>query len=121
VPFGTYVEAHDDPVVTNDSKPRTTPEVALGPTGNAQGTYKFLSLTTGQKIKRREWTEYLAVPNSVIKRVEQLAARDGRYGNLSFANRNGNLFAWNDDVDKEYNQMLVQRANPHPDIPGELP
>jgi hypothetical protein len=57
----------------------------------------------------------------VIKRVEQLAARDGRYGNLSFANRNGNLFAWNDEVDKEYDQMLVQRANPHPDIPGELP
>ena len=57
MPFGTYVEAHDDPMVTNDSKPRTTPEIALGPTGNAQGTYKFLSLTTGQKIKRREWTK----------------------------------------------------------------
>jgi hypothetical protein len=121
VPFGTYVEAHDDPIVTNDSKPRTTPAIALRPTGNAQGTHKFLSLTTGKKIKRRFWTEYPAVPDSVIKKVEQLAARDGRYGNLSFANRNGDLFAWNDEVDEEYDQMLVDRSNPHPDLPAELP
>jgi hypothetical protein len=94
-------------MITNDSNPRTMPAIALEPTGNAQGTYKFLSLTTGQKIKRREWTEYPAVPDSVIKRVEQLAAQDGRYGNLSFANRNGDLFAWNDEVDAEYDQMLI--------------
>jgi hypothetical protein len=118
VPFGTYVEAHDDPMITNDSNPPTTPAIAIGPTGSVQGTYKFLSLTTGQKIKRREWTEYPAVLDSVIKRVEQLAARDGQYSNLSFANQNGDLFAWNDEVDAEYDQMLVERANLHPDIPG---
>lgn len=121
VPFGTYVKAHDDSIITNDSRPRTTPAIALGPTGNAQGTYKFLSLMTGKKIKRRFWTEYPAMPDSVIKKVDQLAAKDGHYGNLSFANRNGDLFAWNDEVDEEYDQMLVERSNPHPDIPAELP
>ncbi|KAL7509413.1 hypothetical protein ACHAXN_008345, partial [Cyclotella atomus] len=121
VPFGTYSEAHNDPITTNDARPRTTSAIALGPTGNAQGTYKFLSLTTGKKIKRRFWTEYPAVPDSVIKKVEQLAAKDGRYGNLSFANRNGDLFAWNNEVDEEHDQMLVEQSNPHPDIPAELP
>jgi hypothetical protein len=122
LPFWAYVEAHDDPTITNDSRPRTpTPAIALGPTGNAQGTYKFLSLTTGKKIKQQEWTEYPAVPDSIIKKVQQLAARDNRYGNLSFANRHGDLFGWNDEVDKEYDQMLVERTNPHPDLPAELP
>lgn len=46
IPFGTYVETHDDPIITIDSKPSTTPASVLGPTGNALGTYKFLSLTT---------------------------------------------------------------------------
>ena len=51
--FGAYVETHDHPDKTNDSRPRTTPAIALGPTGNAQGTYKFYNLKTGKKIKRR--------------------------------------------------------------------
>lgn len=51
LPFGTYVKAHDHPDKTNDLNPRTTPSIAMGPTGNSQGTYKFYSLITGKKIK----------------------------------------------------------------------
>ncbi|KAL7485324.1 hypothetical protein ACHAW6_010934 [Cyclotella cf. meneghiniana] len=56
LPFGEYVEANDHPAITNDSMPRTTPAISMGPTGNSQGTYKFYSLITGKKIKRRKWT-----------------------------------------------------------------
>jgi hypothetical protein len=43
-PFGTYCEVHDDPTRTNTMATRSTPATVLGPTGNLQGTYKFLNL-----------------------------------------------------------------------------
>lgn len=48
VPFRTYCEVHDNPTIANDSRSRTTPAITLGPTGNSQGTHKFLSLVTGK-------------------------------------------------------------------------
>jgi hypothetical protein len=45
-PFGTYCEVHDDPTCTNIMATCFTPAIVLGPTGNLQGTYKFLSLAT---------------------------------------------------------------------------
>ncbi len=57
-PFGSYCEAHDEPLPTNNMVLRSTPSIVLGPTGNLQGTYKIFSLTTGKKIKRRQLTRY---------------------------------------------------------------
>jgi hypothetical protein len=121
LPFGAYVEAHDHPDITNDNRPRTTPAISLGPTGNAQGTYKFYNLKTGKKIKRGKWTR-LPVPDSVIKTVEWHAARDGLIGNLAFANRHGDVFSWNDDVDNEHGEgLVVDEIAPFPEIPAEFP
>ncbi len=39
--FGSYCEAHDEPVPTNTMVTHSTPAIVLGPTGNLQGTYKF--------------------------------------------------------------------------------
>jgi hypothetical protein len=121
VPFGSYCEVHDDPTTTNDSSSRTTPAIALGPTGNAQGTYKFFSLATGKKIKRRTWTR-LPMPNSIIAKIHRYASRDGNLGNLAFANRHGDLFAWNEDVDNDMGEnLVVEEPSPFPDIPAEFP
>ncbi len=49
-PFGAYCEAHDENTPTNDMTTHGTPAICLGPTGNFQGTYTFLSLVTGQVI-----------------------------------------------------------------------
>ena len=38
--LGSYVEAHDDIVVTNTQHIRTFPEIYFIPTGNIQGTLK---------------------------------------------------------------------------------
>ena len=51
-PFGMYCEVHDDPAPTNTMVTRSTPVIVLGPTGNLQGTYKFLNLATGKKVKQ---------------------------------------------------------------------
>jgi hypothetical protein len=68
-PFGAYCEAHEETNMTT----RGCPSICLGPTGNIQGTYNFLSLISGLLIKRRHFDE-LPIPNAVIKRVELLAA-----------------------------------------------
>ena len=66
--FGSYVQVHDEPSLTNSSNTRTIGAITLGPTGNLQGGYKFLNLRTGKKITRRNWT-HLPMPIEVIERV----------------------------------------------------
>ena len=56
LPFGSYVQVHDEPSPTNSPTARTVGAITLGPTGNLQGGYKFLNLRTGKKITRRNWT-----------------------------------------------------------------
>ena len=63
--FGKYAEVHDEPTPTNGMKSRTRPCVALGPTGNLQGTYKFMDINTGMKLKKRSWT-CIPMPDLVI-------------------------------------------------------
>ena len=72
--FGSYVQTHKE-TDNNTDKVRTLDAICLGPTGNSQGTYKFLNLSTGKQIHRRKWTE-LPVPDWVIKRVNELGRCD---------------------------------------------
>jgi hypothetical protein len=57
---------------------RMTGAVSLGSTGNAQGTYRFLSLRTGQIVVRWAWTE-LPVPRDVVDRLNELALNEPEY------------------------------------------
>jgi len=68
-PFGSYCEMHIDPDITNTLEPRTNRAICMGPTGNLQGSYKFLSLATGKKVTLRKFTE-MTVTDRVIKKVE---------------------------------------------------
>jgi hypothetical protein len=71
IPFGAYAQVHDDQNVTNTMASRTTGAISLGSTGNIQGTYRFMSLRTGDIIVRRTWTE-LPIPSEVIDRMTEL-------------------------------------------------
>jgi len=119
--FGSYCEVHDNPVPTNSMISRTTPAIVLGPTGNLQGTYKIFSLTTGKKIKRRNFSPY-PMPDTVIARVEQYGKENALSGIFDFAGRNRVLFEWNDEVDEcpegilEEDDVLL-----YPSIAAELP
>ena len=73
-PFGAYCETHEDNKPTNSMKSRGLPTICLGPTGNIQGTYHFLNLSSGLVIKRCYFDE-LPAPDSVINRVNSLAGK----------------------------------------------
>jgi hypothetical protein len=77
----------------------STPAIVLGPTGNLQGTYKFLSLATGKKVKRCAFAPY-PMPDSVIKKVKVHGMSTALPGIFDFADRNAILFEWNEEVDE---------------------
>jgi hypothetical protein len=91
----------------------------MGPMGNLQGSYKFLSLATGKKITRRKFTE-MPVIEAVIKQVKEMAVKDGAVKGISFKDRKGVEYEF--DNDKQY-KMLVEpdKPAPFPDIPAEAP
>jgi hypothetical protein len=84
---GSYVQPHEKH--DNTMRTRTIGAIALRPNGNAQGGYYFLSLSTGRRIDRQNWTE-LPMPADVIERVHALARRDKAATGLNFAWRDGN-------------------------------
>ncbi len=97
--FGSYAQVHDDH--DNTMATRTTGAIAMRPTGNVQGGYYFMSLTTGLRLTRNHWT-VLPMPQEVIDRVHNLARRARANRNLLFADRNGDaLLLDNDDSDDD--------------------
>jgi hypothetical protein len=97
--FGTYVQTHEEH--DNSMATRTTGAIALRPTGNEQGGYYFMSLTTGRVLNRNHWTA-LPMPGEVIDRVHALARRTsaGAPG-LAFLDRDGNPLVDPDDDDSD--------------------
>ena len=91
----------------------------MGPMGNLQGSYKFLSLATGKKVTQKKFTK-MSVTEVVIKQVEEMAVRDGAVKGINFKDRKGVEYKF--DNDKEY-EMLVEpnKPAPFPDIPAEAP
>lgn len=71
--FGTYVQTHEK--TDSTLKARTTGAIALRPSGNAQGGYYFLSLSTGRRIAWYRWT-VLPMPNEAIEALQRLAGGD---------------------------------------------
>ena len=120
-PFGAYVQTHEE--TDNDTdRPRTLDAICLGPTGNTQGTYKFLNLSTGRRIYRRKWTE-LPAPDWVIKRVNELGKKDKMEQLWVFRNRNKEPIADEDtdnntiddgiiasDITEEAQQQLIDEG-----------
>jgi hypothetical protein len=93
--FGTYVQTHEEH--DNSMLPRTTGAIALRPTGNDQGGYYFLSLSTGRRLNRNHWTA-LPMPAEVVDRVHTLARRSRSVRGIEFFDRNGNPLA-DEDID----------------------
>jgi hypothetical protein len=90
IPFGAYAEVHEDINKTNTIDERTQPAICLGPTANFQGSYTFMSLRTGKRITRKQFTE-LPMPDSVIKRVKAMALKEKQDKNITFSDQSGNI------------------------------
>lgn len=83
--FGEYVQTHEQH--DNSMAPRTIGALALRPTGNAQGNYYFMSLSTGHVINRVHATS-LPMPDDVIDRVHAFARQQQANPGLVFTDRN---------------------------------
>jgi hypothetical protein len=82
-PFRAYCKMHTDPDITDTMEPSTKWGICMQPTGNLQGSYKFMSLTTGKKIARRKFTEML-MTEAVIKQIKKWAMKDRAQNGLTF-------------------------------------
>ena len=74
---GSYCEVHDEPNPTNTTVSRTHEGIALGPTGNLQGSVKFYCLNTGQVLKRQDFTE-IPMPTAVIAKVDKIGKKENQ-------------------------------------------
>ena len=119
-PFGAYCETHEDNTPTNSMKTRGLPTICLGPTGNIQGTYNFLNLSSGLVIKRRDFDE-LPIPDSIIKKVNTLAGKKSISSHLIFTDRNQVPFDWLDNTEAAYDGLDPTPVAHFPDIPAEMP
>jgi hypothetical protein len=100
IEFGVYAQVYEDSGPTNTVRARTTGVIALTPTGNAQGGYYFLSLTTGRKLSRQQWDE-LPMPDGVIATVERIAQTD----NQPLVGHGAPLFEWSPGVPIEDDEL----------------
>jgi hypothetical protein len=72
IPFGGYAQVYVDSLQGNSvMRSRSVGVISLGPTGNIQVTYKFMSLLTGRLIKAFSFTP-LPMPEEVIMQVERM-------------------------------------------------
>ena len=69
---GQYCLVHEDDMQTNTMEPRASRAIAIGPTNNLQGSYRFLMLDSARIVTRRSW-DVMNVTVDVIKRVHELA------------------------------------------------
>jgi hypothetical protein len=115
-PFGAYCKAHKENNPTNSMLTRGTPSICLGPTGNLQGSYHFLSLMTGKLIKCRHFTE-IPIPQAVINRVAHFA-KNSPSPDLIFTNRHCQPYDW---LDTEIIGSDTPPMAPYPDIPDNMP
>jgi hypothetical protein len=117
--FGSYVQTHE--AHNNNMNPRTIGAICLGPKGNIQGGHNFMSLSTGERIRRRQWTP-LPMPEEVIERVHKLAQR-APYG-LTFDNDKGDIsevdgYSINGDDGDDYEHMNPFNFNNNQNINEE--
>ena len=68
---------HQERQITNSNEARSVGAIALYPSGNAQHTWHFMSLNTGKRLHRRDWTP-LPMSEENITRVHALAGKEGR-------------------------------------------
>ena len=119
--FGSYVQASNDVFITNTMKLRTHGCVALGTSGNWQGSTKFFDIETAKVVTRRV-VKVVLYPDRVIKRVNDLGKTphgEKHSDGLEFLNRHKQPFDWETE---ELNEKLPEVEEPiYPDIMAEVP
>ena len=111
VAFGDYCQctvANTD----HSMNPRTEDCIAYLPSGNRQGSVKMFNLATA-KIVLRDNFKVLPMPDSAIQRLNQLAAKDGRYPTKGM--QVYNELQYMHSVDKSMMPRFMPLRPPNPD------
>ena len=112
--FGSYVQLLDRSANTICS--RTIGAIALNPTGDDTGTYRFMSLKTGQVLTKGpgSWTE-VPITDIAIARVEALAKHEGQPlvqdSNLLVEWRPNQPFDEDDEYDEDYEPSVMDNED----------
>ena len=111
--FGAYIEASTGAIVTNDQTPRTHGCIALGPSGNLQGSVKCFDIKTGKVMIRRTF-DTLPMPDRVLKLVNiwgKNSKNKAHKNKLEFLDRMGEKFDWDnkdlDDTKEKLSKSLI--------------
>ena len=96
--FGEYTQTHEEH--NNSMNPRTVGAIALRPVGNGQGSFYFMSITTG-RVLNRQHTTALPMPDKVIDKIHRIARQQKNNPGLIFADWNLNPDEYDDDEDDE--------------------
>ena len=96
--FGEYTQTHEEH--NNSMNPRMIGAIALRLVGNGQGSFYFLSITTGRVLNRLH-AMALPMPDDVIDKLHRMAQQQKSNPGLIFADRNLNPEEYDDDDDDE--------------------
>ena len=86
--YGEYCQVHEHDTPRNSEKARTKAAICMGPTGNKQGGYRFMSIRSGKKITRYSY-DRVPMPDTVIARVNELGKDQPKH--LTFLDRKGRV------------------------------
>ena len=111
--LGQYCQVHEEDTPRNSQLPCTQGAICLGPSGNIQGGFKFMSLTTGKRIARRTW-DIIPMPQTVIDRVNKLGKDQPEH--FIFTDRKGRLIGDIELPSSDEDDDLTH--DDHAEIPG---
>jgi hypothetical protein len=98
IPFGAYVESHEDYNTTNTMAEITRGTMCFGPTENFQGSYKLLCLKTARRVTRKQLKDF-TMPTSGIKRIAEIAEREKQGEDLVFTENGNTILDPNEEDD----------------------
>ena len=111
-------------MVYNDQTLQTHGCIALGASGNRQGSLKLFDLKLGKVVTRRVF-KVIPMPDIVVKLVNNWGMqfkKENRKNKLELLNRHRKKFYWyNKQLDDDENVEEFQQKLVHPDIIAEIP
>ncbi len=118
---GSYCKVHDKPLPINTMVARMHACIALGPTGNLQGSVKFYCLTSGRVLKH----PVIPMPDMIICRVKEIGVHEGQGHTFRFLDQHREPYSWTDKVpedDADFQGLPENEEGAvYPDISAELP
>ena len=96
--FGEYTQTHKEH--NNSMNPRTVGALTLRLVGNGQGSFYFLSISTGRILNQLHATP-LPMPDSIIDKIHRMARQQKNNPGLIFAHHNLNPDEYEDDDDDD--------------------